>query len=159
MRKAEDDISAQKDFGLFSTSPPISSRSQAVETKEMKQLSSSIFTTLPHFTDLTTYTIKNIINFGKALTMFRWILWPYTKYIFCLLRFCNSSLAPVWLFRALNIEDQISLLKGATFEIILIHFNMFFNEETNIWECGPLQYCMDDAFRGEALYRSPWTSA
>ncbi|XP_056611448.1 nuclear receptor subfamily 1 group I member 2 isoform X2 [Triplophysa dalaica] len=116
MRKAEADISA---FRLFSTSPPISSRSQAVETKEVKQLSSSIFTSLPHFTDLTTYTIKNVINFGKALTM----------------------------FRALNIEDQISLLKGATFEIILIHFNMFFNEETNIWECGPLQYCMDDAFR------------
>ncbi len=52
--------------------------------------------------------------------------------------------------RALVIEDQIALLKGATFELILIHFNMFFNEVTGIWECGPLQYCLDDAMRGEA---------
>ncbi len=56
------------------------------------------------------------------------------------------------------IEDQIALLKGATFEIILIHFNMFFNEVTGIWECGPLQYCLDDAMRGEGLHRSPLTS-
>uniref|UniRef100_A0A9J7XN16 Nuclear receptor subfamily 1 group I member 2 n=1 Tax=Cyprinus carpio carpio TaxID=630221 RepID=A0A9J7XN16_CYPCA len=80
---------------------------------------SVIFTTLPHFTDLTTHMIKNIINFSKTLAM----------------------------FRDLIIEDQIALLKGATFEIILIHFNMFFNEETGIWECGPLQYCLDDAMR------------
>ncbi|XP_026073980.1 nuclear receptor subfamily 1 group I member 2 [Carassius auratus] len=89
------------------------------ETTEKTRHKSAIFTSLPHFTDLTTYMIKNVINFGKTLTM----------------------------FRALIIDDQISLLKGATFEIILIHFNMFFNEETGIWECGPLQYCLDDAMR------------
>ncbi|TRY86692.1 hypothetical protein DNTS_028777 [Danionella cerebrum] len=95
------------------------SRKQNVEIKDKKQMESNAFTSLPHFTDLTTYMIKNVINFSKTLAM----------------------------FRTLIIEDQISLLKGATFEIILIHFNMFFNEVTGIWECGPLQYCMDDAFR------------
>lgn len=96
-----------------------SSSFQSLDSKEKKYFKSGTFTSLPHFTDLTTYMIKNVINFGKMLTM----------------------------FRALVMEDQISLLKGATFEIILIHFNMFFNEVTGIWECGPLQYCLDDAFR------------
>uniref|UniRef100_A0A8C1LFN9 Nuclear receptor subfamily 1 group I member 2 n=1 Tax=Cyprinus carpio TaxID=7962 RepID=A0A8C1LFN9_CYPCA len=90
---------------------------QSPESKEKNRHKRAIFTSLPHFTDLTTYMIKNVINFAKTLTM----------------------------FRALIIDDQISLLKGATFEIILIHFNMFFNEVTGIWECGPLQYCLDDA--------------
>uniref|UniRef100_A0A8C1LGJ2 Nuclear receptor subfamily 1 group I member 2 n=2 Tax=Cyprinus carpio TaxID=7962 RepID=A0A8C1LGJ2_CYPCA len=92
---------------------------QSPESKEKNRHKRAIFTSLPHFTDLTTYMIKNVINFAKTLTM----------------------------FRALIIDDQISLLKGATFEIILIHFNMFFNEVTGIWECGPLQYCLDDAMR------------
>lgn len=89
MRKAEADVIAAKDVSLFSTSS-ISSSFQEMETKEIKQLTSSIFTSLPHFTDLTTYMIKNIINFGKALTMFRWILWPCTNDIYCALRFCSS---------------------------------------------------------------------
>uniref|UniRef100_A0A8C1JFB3 Nuclear receptor subfamily 1 group I member 2 n=1 Tax=Cyprinus carpio TaxID=7962 RepID=A0A8C1JFB3_CYPCA len=103
----------------FSSPSSPSSSFHSPENKERKQRKSVIFTTLPHFTDLTTHMIKNIINFSKTLAM----------------------------FRDLIIEDQIALLKGATFEIILIHFNMFFNEETGIWECGPLQYCLDDAMR------------
>uniref|UniRef100_A0A672TEH5 NR LBD domain-containing protein n=1 Tax=Sinocyclocheilus grahami TaxID=75366 RepID=A0A672TEH5_SINGR len=114
----------------FSSPLSPSSSFQSPENKERKQHKSVIFTTLPHFADLTTHMIKNIINFSKMLAM----------------------------FRALIIEDQIALLKGATFEIILIHFNMFFNEVTGIWECGPLQYCLDDAMRGEGLRRSPLTS-
>ncbi|XP_051997960.1 nuclear receptor subfamily 1 group I member 2 [Xyrauchen texanus] len=103
----------------FTSCSSTSSNSKQPENNERKQLNNIILTSLPHFTDLTTYLIKNVINFGKTLSM----------------------------FRGLIIEDQISLLKGATFEIILIHFNMFFNEKTGIWECGPLQYCMDDAMR------------
>ena len=56
--------------------------------------------------------------------------------------------------RALAMEDQISLLKGATFEMMQIRFNMLFNDKTGIWECGPLHYCMDDASRGEAFLLS-----
>lgn len=51
--------------------------------------------------------------------------------------------------RELSIEDQISLLKGAMFEVCQIRFNMLFNDETGVWECGALTYCMDDAARGE----------
>ncbi|KAG1945469.1 nuclear receptor subfamily 1 group I member 2 [Pimephales promelas] len=100
-------------------SSPSSSFQSLKKNTDKRWLKGAIFTSLPHFTDLTTYMIKNVINFSKTLEM----------------------------FRTLIIEDQISLLKGATFEIILIHFNMFFNEVTGIWECGPLQYCLDDAMR------------
>uniref|UniRef100_A0A4W5RN62 Nuclear receptor subfamily 1 group I member 2 n=1 Tax=Hucho hucho TaxID=62062 RepID=A0A4W5RN62_9TELE len=79
----------------------------------------TVFTTLPHIADLTTYMIQNIINFAKGLPS----------------------------FRALAIDDQISLLKGAMFEMMQIRFNMMFNVKTGIWECGPLTYCMDDAVR------------
>ncbi|XP_072541594.1 nuclear receptor subfamily 1 group I member 2 isoform X2 [Salminus brasiliensis] len=78
-----------------------------------------MFTTLPHITDLSTYMIQNVINYAKVLKS----------------------------FRALTIEDQISLLKGATFEMVQMRFNMTFNENTGIWECGSLLYCMDDAMR------------
>ncbi|XP_051762919.1 nuclear receptor subfamily 1 group I member 2 isoform X2 [Ctenopharyngodon idella] len=118
MDKPPPEEAMQRTISFASVSSP-SSSFQSLESKERKWLKSAIFTSLPHFADLTTYMIKNIINFSKTLPM----------------------------FRALIIEDQISLLKGATFEIILIHFNMFFNEVTGIWECGPLQYCLDDAMR------------
>ncbi|KAK2905286.1 hypothetical protein Q8A67_007085 [Cirrhinus molitorella] len=118
MHKPQHEDAMQRTISCFSLPSPSSSL-QSPENKERKRLKSAIFTTLPHFADLTTHMIKNIINFSKTLTM----------------------------FRALIIEDQIALLKGATFEIILIHFNMFFNEVTGIWECGPLQYCLDDAMR------------
>ncbi|XP_070304952.1 nuclear receptor subfamily 1 group I member 2 isoform X2 [Salvelinus sp. IW2-2015] len=94
------------------------------EEKEKKEGRSdggknTVFTTLPHIADLTTYMIQNIINFAKGLPS----------------------------FRALAIDDQISLLKGAMFEMMQIRFNMMFNVKTGIWECGPLTYCMDDAVR------------
>lgn len=51
--------------------------------------------------------------------------------------------------RSLNIDDQIALLKGAMFEIMQIRFNMVFNTERVVWECGPISYCIDDAVRGK----------
>lgn len=48
-----------------------SSSFQSLDSKEKKHFKSGTFTSLPHFTDLTTYMIKNVINFGKMLTMFR----------------------------------------------------------------------------------------
>ncbi|XP_056244513.1 nuclear receptor subfamily 1 group I member 2 isoform X1 [Seriola aureovittata] len=80
---------------------------------------SIIFTALPHVTDLTTYMIQDIISFSKSLQD----------------------------FRSLTMGDQIALLKGATFEIMQIRFNMVFNAKTNIWECGHITYCIDDAVR------------
>lgn len=46
--------------------------------------------------------------------------------------------------RELPIEDQISLLKGATFEVCQLRFNTVFNAETGTWECGRLSYCLED---------------
>ncbi|XP_044072735.1 nuclear receptor subfamily 1 group I member 2 isoform X2 [Siniperca chuatsi] len=79
----------------------------------------SVFTALPHVTDLTTYMIQDIISFSKNLQD----------------------------FRSLTMEDQIALLKGATFEVMQIRFNMVFNAKTSIWECGHITYCIDDAVR------------
>ncbi|KAK5890415.1 hypothetical protein CesoFtcFv8_013937 [Champsocephalus esox] len=79
----------------------------------------SVFTALPHVADLTTYMIQDIITFSKSLRD----------------------------FQSLNMDDQISLLKGATFEIMQIRFNMVFNTKTGIWECGHLTYCINDAVR------------
>lgn len=46
--------------------------------------------------------------------------------------------------RDLPIEDQISLLKGAAFELCQLRFNTVFNAETGTWECGRLSYCLED---------------
>lgn len=54
--------------------------------------------------------------------------------------------------RSLSMGDQISLLKGATFEMMQIRFNMVFNSKTSNWECGHITYCIDDAVRGEATF-------
>ncbi|XP_066542262.1 nuclear receptor subfamily 1 group I member 2 isoform X2 [Hoplias malabaricus] len=97
---------------------PSSSDCQTEEV-ENKKKEKNIFTNLPHIIDLTTYMIQNVINFAKALKP----------------------------FRALAMEDQISLLKGATFEIVQMRFNITFNVNKGIWECGTLEYCMDDAVR------------
>uniref|UniRef100_A0A4W3GEZ3 Nuclear receptor subfamily 1, group I, member 2 n=1 Tax=Callorhinchus milii TaxID=7868 RepID=A0A4W3GEZ3_CALMI len=75
------------------------------------------FSMLPHIADLATYMIQGTINFAKAI--------PF--------------------FRDLSVEDQISLLKGATFEICQIRFNTVFNVDTSIWECGQLKYSIEDA--------------
>lgn len=79
--------------------------------------SSQIYSMLPHIADLSTYMIQQIINFAKILSS----------------------------FRELSIEDQIALLKGATFEVCQIRFNMLFNTESGIWKCGPILYNIDDA--------------
>lgn len=51
--------------------------------------------------------------------------------------------------RTVIIEDQISLLKGAAFEMMQIRFNIVFDTATNQWKCGNIIYCIHDAFRGE----------
>lgn len=51
---------------------------------------------------------------------------------------------PILAARNLPIEDQISLLKGATFELCQLRFNTVFNAETGMWECGRLSYCLED---------------
>ncbi|XP_052561446.1 nuclear receptor subfamily 1 group I member 3-like isoform X1 [Tympanuchus pallidicinctus] len=60
-------------------------------------------------------------------------------------------------FRGLPIDDQISLLKGATLGICQIQSNTVFNEETNAWECG--QHCFtieDGALAGfQQIYLEP----
>uniref|UniRef100_A0A673XH37 Nuclear receptor subfamily 1 group I member 2 n=1 Tax=Salmo trutta TaxID=8032 RepID=A0A673XH37_SALTR len=108
---------------VFTTLPDVADLTTDMEKEKKEDRSdggkNTVFTTLPHIADLTTYMIQNIINFAKGLPS----------------------------FRALAIDDQISLLKGAMFEMMQIRFNMMFNVETGIWECGPLTYCMDDAVR------------
>uniref|UniRef100_A0A8C0C3P2 Nuclear receptor subfamily 1 group I member 2 n=1 Tax=Balaenoptera musculus TaxID=9771 RepID=A0A8C0C3P2_BALMU len=73
---------------------------------------------LPHMADTSTYMFKGIINFAKAILLFQ-----------------------VRTQGDLLIEDQISLLKGATFELCQLRFNTVFNAETRTWECGQLSYC------------------
>ncbi|EPY76842.1 nuclear receptor subfamily 1 group I member 2-like protein [Camelus ferus] len=79
-----------------------------------------IFSMLPHIADMSTYMFKGIINFAKVISY----------------------------FRDLTIEDQISLLKGATFELCQLRFNTVFNAETGTWECGRLSYCLEDPAGG-----------
>ncbi|KAK2493770.1 hypothetical protein MC885_007454 [Smutsia gigantea] len=79
-----------------------------------------IFSLLPHMADMSTYMFKGIINFAKVISH----------------------------FRNLPIEDQISLLKGATFELCQLRFNTVFNAETGTWECGRLSYCLEDPAGG-----------
>ncbi|XP_063802967.1 nuclear receptor subfamily 1 group I member 3-like [Pseudophryne corroboree] len=74
-------------------------------------LQTDAFRELPHFADLSTYMIQQIIKFAKEIPA----------------------------FRALPIDDQISLLKGATMEVSLIQMNSVFNLETNMWEFGRIK--------------------
>ncbi|KAM6434778.1 nuclear receptor subfamily 1 group I member 3 isoform 1-T1 [Liasis olivaceus] len=75
-----------------------------------------VFSSLPLFADLSTFMIQQVIRFAKAI--------------------------PV--FRNLPMDDQISLLKGATLEICQIQFNTVFSEETNTWKCGHHCYSIQD---------------
>ncbi|XP_048785201.1 LOW QUALITY PROTEIN: nuclear receptor subfamily 1 group I member 3-like [Lagopus muta] len=88
-----------------------------------------VFSVLPHFADLSTFMIQQVIRFAKEIPA----------------------------FRGLPIDDQISLLKGATLGICQIQFNTVFNEETNAWECG--QHCFtieDGALAGfQQIYLEP----
>uniref|UniRef100_A0A8C6TJQ1 Nuclear receptor subfamily 1, group I, member 2 n=1 Tax=Neogobius melanostomus TaxID=47308 RepID=A0A8C6TJQ1_9GOBI len=87
--------------------------------KDQTKGKTTVFTALPHFSDLGTYMIHDIIRFSKSLQA----------------------------FRSLTIEDQITLLKGAMFEIMQLRLNMVFNAKTSIWECGPNSYYKDDVMR------------
>ncbi|XP_063295502.1 nuclear receptor subfamily 1 group I member 3 isoform X1 [Pelobates fuscus] len=84
---------------------------------------------LPHFADLSTYMIQQVIQFAKAIPA----------------------------FRSLPIEDQISLLKGSTMEVCQIQFNTVFNLETKQWECGKLKLSIEHgAISGfQKLYLEP----
>uniref|UniRef100_A0A8C0QRH0 Nuclear receptor subfamily 1 group I member 3 n=1 Tax=Chelonoidis abingdonii TaxID=106734 RepID=A0A8C0QRH0_CHEAB len=84
-----------------------------------------IFSMLPHFADLSTVLIQQVIKFAKEIPA----------------------------FRSLPIDDQISLLKGATLEICQIQFNTVFNEETKAWECGQHCYTIQDGALGKSLWR------
>ncbi|KAM9214658.1 nuclear receptor subfamily 1 group I member 3 [Leptosomus discolor] len=88
-----------------------------------------VFSMLPHFADLSTFMIQQVINFAKEIPA----------------------------FRSLPIDDQISLLKGATLEICQIRFNTVFNPETNAWECGQHCYTIQDgALAGfQQIYLEP----
>ncbi|KAL4656998.1 nuclear receptor subfamily 1 group I member 2-like isoform X1 [Arapaima gigas] len=120
-RSAADGVQGTS-FPCLSSSLPSSFSSQEGERLESGGKDRA-FSTLPHIADLSTYMIQQIISFAKFLKSFRHV------------------------HRELSIEDQISLLKGATFEVCQIRFNMLFNESSGTWECGPLTYCMDDAAR------------
>ncbi|KAM4644473.1 nuclear receptor subfamily 1 group I member 3 isoform 1-T1 [Amazona ochrocephala] len=88
-----------------------------------------VFSMLPHMADLSTFMIQQVINFAKEIPA----------------------------FRSLPIDDQISLLKGATLEICQIQFNTVFNAETNAWECGQHCYTIEDgALAGfQQIYLEP----
>lgn len=53
--------------------------------------------------------------------------------------------------RALPMEDQISLLKGAAVEILHISLNLTFCLQTQNFLCGPLCYRMEDAAHGKMV--------
>ncbi|KAM4690058.1 nuclear receptor subfamily 1 group I member 3 [Rhinophrynus dorsalis] len=80
-------------------------------------LSSDTVNELPHFADLSTFMIKQVIQFSKEIPT----------------------------FKNLPIDDQISLLKGATMEVSQIQFNKVFNLDTRIWECGKIKITVKDA--------------
>ncbi|KAG8431542.1 hypothetical protein GDO86_018331 [Hymenochirus boettgeri] len=99
---------------IFSDFRPIRRSGDQIEGHQTT--SSDVFMMLPHISDLITHMIRGIISFAKMV--------PY--------------------FRNLNIEDQITLLKGCALELCLIRFNTVFNAETQTWECGPITYNIDD---------------
>ncbi|KAM4887445.1 nuclear receptor subfamily 1 group I member 2-like [Thomomys bottae] len=70
---------------------------------------------LPHLADMSTYMIKGVINFAKDISY----------------------------FRDLPIQDQIALLKGATFEMYELRFNTLLNTDKRTWGCGRLIYCFE----------------
>ncbi|KAM4699301.1 nuclear receptor subfamily 1 group I member 2 isoform 1-T4 [Discoglossus pictus] len=101
-------------FNQFRNFRPI--RRTSASTEFLNAGSTKVFSMLPHISDLVTYMIKGVINFAKTLAN----------------------------FRKLSIEDQISLLKGCALELCLIRFNIVFNCEKRIWECGNNTYSIDD---------------
>nr|XP_046261137.1 nuclear receptor subfamily 1 group I member 2 isoform X2 [Scatophagus argus] len=114
-----DAYSLSASFSSSSSSSLCDSFEKQENQDSLQVRKSSVFTALPHVTDLTTYMIQDIISFSKSLRD----------------------------FRSLIIGDQIALLKGASFEVMQIRFNMVFNAKRGIWECGHIAYCIDDAVR------------
>ncbi|KAG8430981.1 hypothetical protein GDO86_019620 [Hymenochirus boettgeri] len=119
--------SASPHMGLCQSNyPDLSS-----DLQQMKDSStlSDVYNVLPHFADLSTYMIQQVIQFSKEIPA----------------------------FRALTIEDQISLLKGSTMEVSNIQFNRDFNVETKMWQCGKIRFSIDDgAIAGfQQLYLEP----
>ncbi|KYO34138.1 nuclear receptor subfamily 1 group I member 3 isoform X1 [Alligator mississippiensis] len=88
-----------------------------------------VFSMLPHYADLSTFMIQQVIKFAKAIPA----------------------------FRNLPIYDQISLLKDATLDICQIQFNTVFNEKDKAWECGHHCYTIQDgALAGfQQIYLEP----
>ncbi|XP_053560635.1 nuclear receptor subfamily 1 group I member 3 [Bombina bombina] len=78
---------------------------------------SAVFGMVPHFANVSTAMIQQVIKFAKEIPA----------------------------FRDLSIDDQISLLKGSTMEICQIQFNIVFNLENNTWECGKTKYSIHHA--------------
>ncbi|XP_064424510.1 nuclear receptor subfamily 1 group I member 3 isoform X2 [Latimeria chalumnae] len=76
-----------------------------------------VFPMLAHLSKFNTYLIQQMIKFAKEIPGFRDLL----------------------------IDDQIALLKGATFEVATIEYNTLFNPETESWSCGPYTYKINDA--------------
>lgn len=98
-----------------------------------------------------------LLFYDVCFVFFIWYV--YERFVFYpmnqLKMYCPSIKGNVFVCfvcRDLTIEDQISLLKGSAFEIVQMRFNMLFNENTGIWECGSLKYCMNDAQRGESQH-------
>ncbi|XP_018421691.1 PREDICTED: nuclear receptor subfamily 1 group I member 3 [Nanorana parkeri] len=97
-------------------SPKYSSQGPVVQELMENDAPKDYFKELPHFADLSTYMIQQVIKFAKDIPI----------------------------FRSLGMEDQISLLKGATMEVSQIQFNSVFNLETNQWECGKIILSIED---------------
>uniref|UniRef100_H3ANH6 Nuclear receptor subfamily 1 group I member 3 n=1 Tax=Latimeria chalumnae TaxID=7897 RepID=H3ANH6_LATCH len=81
------------------------------------EANSPVFPMLAHLSKFNTYLIQQMIKFAKEIPGFRDLL----------------------------IDDQIALLKGATFEVATIEYNTLFNPETESWSCGPYTYKINDA--------------
>ncbi|XP_019568495.2 nuclear receptor subfamily 1 group I member 3 isoform X2 [Rhinolophus sinicus] len=71
---------------------------------------------LTHFADINTFMVQQVVKFTKDLPI----------------------------FRSLPLENQISLLKGATIEICHIALNTTFCLQSQHFLCGPLRYTIED---------------
>ncbi|KAJ7307396.1 hypothetical protein JRQ81_009412 [Phrynocephalus forsythii] len=97
--------------------PPLSPHtSQDPAERYPEEVLPDVFSFLPLFADVTTYTIQQVVKFAKDI--------PY--------------------FRTLPVDDQISLLKGATMEISEILFNMYFDLDSETWVCGSHTYAAEN---------------
>ncbi|XP_030044212.1 nuclear receptor subfamily 1 group I member 3 [Microcaecilia unicolor] len=99
-----------------SPSPPCSETFWEGQESPDYVVSPEAFSMLPHFTDISTFMIQQIVKFAKEIPD----------------------------FRSLPIDDQIALLKGATLEVGQLQTNTVFNEQTLIWECGQISYSIED---------------